>query len=120
MMGVLKFQDLYLNLGETCRNRILGNVFGINNVSVVDFTVQEKYVIFKIFSQGVFYQYIFDFNDECGGSFIKVSSSKDIVCCFVFVKLWNDSIQFDLFSLLIKIFKCQDEYRIYQLMRLFL
>lgn len=118
MYGVLKFQNLYLNLSESCRNKILGNIFGITDVSIVDFNVRKRNVIFRVFSQGVFYQYVFDFNDEYRDSFINVTCSKGIVCYFISVRLWDN--QFDLLSLLIEIFKCQDEYQIYQLMRLLL
>lgn len=120
MFGALIFQSLYLNLGEKCRNKVLGNIFGVHDVSVTDFVVRESAVIFRFFSDGVFYQYVFDFDIKNDNSFIKVSCSRDVIYSFISVKEEFNLNCSQLFSLVIEMFQCQDEYRIYQLVRLFL
>lgn len=112
MCGGIVFYNIFNNLGEKCRNKILGNIFGFTNVSVNDLVIRDSNIIFRIFSDDVFYQYIFDFSDTNNCSFINVSCSRDIVNSVVFVNKCSEEIE-----LLIKIFKCQDEYQIYQLMR---
>lgn len=119
MFGASVFQLLYLNLGEQCRRKILGNIFGIINVSVVDFVVLEDNVIFRLFSDGVFYQFVFDFRDRGNDYFYKVFSGNIIQCFIQGENYFNlDGIQINNF--LMEIFLCQDEYRVYQLVKLFL
>lgn len=73
MLNFIIFKDMYFNLEENCRNRVLGNIFNINNVSVSDILIREDKVIFRMFSINVFYQYIFLF---CKGENIDACSGK--------------------------------------------
>lgn len=120
MFGAFLFFNVFLNLGDNCRNKVLGNIFGVDNVSVSDFVIREDKVIFRFFSQNVFYQYIFDFTINESEAVMDVSCSRAIVNTIISVKKVSDLDSFSFDYLLVDIFKSQDEYQIYQLMRKFL
>lgn len=113
MFGILIFQQVFINLGEKCRNRVLGNIFGICNVSVSDISIRGNKVLFRLFSETVFYQFVFLLDQKEGDYFFKVSSSKNIVHSVISLSNYDDNFIYQLF-------RCCDEYQVYQLMRLFL
>ena len=119
MFGALLFYNVYMNLGEECRNKVLRNIFEIDNVSITDLVIRENLVVFRFFGNGVFYQYVFDLSDG-NNKYYKVSCSRNIVHYFVSVKTYPSFCEFNLFSLLVDLLLCQDEYEVYQLMRKFL
>lgn len=113
MYGFLIFSNLCLNLSEECRDRLLGNIFGISAVAVSSVRLEDKRIIFKLFSHGVFYQYV-----------IVMGTGKDefyrderIINCMIF----TDGGKFSQFNdFIYRLFQCQDEYQVYQLVRGFL
>lgn len=116
MFGILVFQQIYWNLGEECRNKVLGNIFGIDNVSVSGIFIREEEVIFRLFSEGVFYQYFFKLGSGRGSLFC----SDKIVNRIIFVDSYNKERKDDFIYLLIELFYCQNEYQVYQILKLFL
>lgn len=115
MYGAIVFNNIFNNLGEKCRNKVLGNIFGLTNVSISNLVIRDNSIIFRIFSDKVFYQYIFNFCYANDDYFIKVSCSKNIVNSIVFVDNCSEELE-----LLIKIFKCWNEEQIYRMMKKFL
>ena len=63
MFGFLIFYNIYLNLSCEGKNKILGNVFGVGDVSITDFIIKNDRVIIRMFSKNVFYQYVFEFDE---------------------------------------------------------
>ena len=120
MFGILIFQQVFMNLGENCRNRVLGNIFDICNVSISSVSVREEEVIFRVFSEGVFYQFVFLLEGRNKGSFFKVCSGRNIVHSLILLSDYKDNNKNDFIYQLIELFRGQDEYQIYQIMRLFL
>lgn len=121
MFGVLIFQQVFMNLQEDCRNRVLGNIFGICNVSASSISIREEEVIFRLFSDGVFYQFVFLLDGRNRGNFFKVCSGRDIVQSLILINDVADGVKRqDFIYQLVELFRCQDEYRIYQMMRFFL
>ena len=59
MIGFCIFKNIYYNVDIAYQNKILGNIFNLNNVSVSGVIVDNKKIVFKIFCCGIFYQYIF-------------------------------------------------------------
>lgn len=119
MFGLLVFSSVVMNVSEKCRNRILGNIFGVSNVSVSDVSLRDEQIIFRLFSEGVFYQFLF-LNYSDNNAYFKVASTKDIVNCLFFISNNYFSDVDCNISLVMKIICCQDELKIYQLMRLLL
>ena len=119
MFGLLIFSYVVMNLSEKCRNKVLGNIFEIGNVSVSDVSVRDNNVIFRLFSNGVFYQFIF-VNYNCGNVCVKVASTKDIVNCLFFIS--NDYFSEDDCDnlLIMKIICCSSEFEIYQMLKFLL
>lgn len=120
MFGILLFRSIIFNLGEECRRKILRNIFEIQDVSISDIGVREDRIIFRIFSDDVFYQYIFILGDKNNSKFVSISSSKRIFNCLIFIEGYSDLNTRDYFEILIQIFQCQDEYQVYQLVKLLL
>lgn len=115
MFGLSIFSLVAMNLSEKCRNRILGNIFEIRNVSVSDISLRDEQIIFRLYSEGVFYQFLFvDYGDS---TYFKLASTKDIVNCIYFISDNYFDRSFYNGSLVIKIISCKDELEIYQLMR---
>ena len=56
MLGFQIFHNIYLNLSLKGKNIFLGNIFGIDDVSVSDFLIMKNKIIIRLFSQNVFYQ----------------------------------------------------------------
>ena len=110
MLGILIFQQVYFNLKNDCRNKVLGNIFGVDNVSISGIFIRGDVVIFRLFSDGVFYQYIFLFEDGKN----QVSSTSRIVNCTMYL---NDK---ESNSFIYQLFQCQSEYQVYQLLKHFL
>lgn len=113
MFGFLVFYNIYFNLGEECRNRVLGNIFDIANVSISDVIVENNRVIIRLFSDGVFYQYIFMSEGENN----KLLCINRVVDRVTFI--CNDKFEVT-DGFIFQLFHCQDEYQIYQLMKNFL
>ena len=112
MFGFIVFKSIYDNLGEFCQNKILGNIFNINNVAVSNFNIGNKRIIFKLFCNGVFYQYVFKL--DIGKD--KVEYDKNIFTYEIFV--FNDN--FALFNEFIyKLCCCQTEKEVYDLIKEF-
>lgn len=63
MLGFLLFYGVWSNLGEACRNKVLGNIFGINDVSTSSISIMYKTVIFRLYGNKVFHQFVFIFDD---------------------------------------------------------
>lgn len=119
MIGTKLFQFVFSNLGEECRRKILRNIFEIQDVSIADISFREDKVIFRFFSDDVFYQFIFIFGNS-NNKFISVSSSNRLFNCLVFVNMYSSFYYNDYFEILVKVFQCQEEYQVYQLMSLLL
>lgn len=115
MYGVIVFNSFFNNIGEKCRNKLLGNIFGIVDVTVSDLVLKNNCVIFRIFSNGVFYQYIFDLSNNNFDYFIKVSCNDNISDKIISIDEFSEELK-----LLIRIFKCRDECQIYKLLMKFL
>lgn len=113
MLGFLVFKDVYFNLGEECRNKILGNMFSIGGVSISDMIIRNKKIIFRLFSNGVFYQYIFVL--EVGES--KLLYGNKTVDCIMFV--YDDKMD-ELNKFIYQLVRCCDERQVYRLVRLLL
>ena len=63
MFGFLWFKNVYVNLGENCRNKLLGNLFCLENVKASNYVVLENKFIFNFWADGVFYRYLFVLSD---------------------------------------------------------
>lgn len=113
MLGFLIFQQVYLNLGEDCRNKVLGNIFDIDNVSVSCVFLRDDTVIFRLFSGGVFYQFFFIF--EIGEN--QVFNSDKIVNCVTFLSNSNDK---EINRFIYQLVRCQNECQVYYLVKKFL
>lgn len=119
MFGLLIFSYVVMNISEKCRNKVLGSIFEIGNVSVSDVSLRDDNIMFRLFSNGVFYQFIF-VNYNCGNVCVKVASTKDIVNCLFFISndYFSDGVCNDL--LIMKIICCSSEFGIYQMLKLLL
>lgn len=113
MLGFIVFYSMWFNLGNNCRNKILGNIFDINSVSVSDVKFVDQILIFKMFSCGVFYHYSFilgiGINEikDCGRIVEKIIFIDDKEC-----QVDNEFIY--------RLVRCFDEYQVYQLLKEFL
>lgn len=116
MLGILIFEQVFLNLGEECRNRVLGNIFGITDVSVSDIFIKDDEIVFRLFSKGVFYQYIFKF----GNGDNELFRSQRIINRLIFISNYIEKEKDNFIYLLVELFRSQNEYQIYQLMKNFL
>ena len=113
MYGFLIFGNICLNLSDECRDRVLGNIFGVSDVSVSSVLVKDKKIIFKLFSRDVFYQYVI----VVGNGEDKFYCDERIINCVIF----TDGDKFNDFNdFIYRLFHCQDEYQVYQLVRGFL
>lgn len=113
MFGLLKFGDIYINLSKEGRNRVLGKIFGISDVSVTNVDIVSTGIIFKMFSNGVFYQYIFVL-DKGKNNLIqdeRVISYK--------IYLYNEK-KVPVGDFIYQLVQCQDEYQVYSLIKKYL
>ena len=108
MLGFQIFHNIYLNLSLKGKNSFLGNIFGVDDVSVSDFLIGKNKVIIRLFSQNVFYQFVFSFDD--GQSVVIVDGR--IVKGKIFV-LDDSCKDFNLFIYLLA--RCSCEKDVYQL-----
>lgn len=115
MLGVSLFYQVYLNLGEECRNKILGNIFFVNDVSVSSLELKDNEIYIKLFDGVLFYQYKFMIFSNENRIYYSV---RTISKCDRFEDLNQDDV-INL-SLLSKIFLSNDEYQFYQLLKSFL
>ena len=115
MFGALLLYNVYVNLREESRDRIIGNIFDVDNVLVSDFVLREKAVIIRFFSKGMFYQFVFDFTEGYSSDFSTISRNRDIIYGYIAIYKYPRIDTGDLFSVLLEIFLCQDEAKIYQL-----
>lgn len=113
---------MYMNLGEMCQNKILRNIFSIEDVSISMIVVRENNIIFRMFGSNVFYQYIFSFQRFSSNTKVLVTSTQRMVSCLVDISYPFDFnlFDFDPFDLFLKLLCCRDEYQVYQILRLFL
>lgn len=116
MMGILIFYQVYLNLGEKCRNRVLGNMFEIRDVSVADVLVRDNGIIFRLFSNGIFRQYFFRIVNDTGELFCSKKSVDRLGELSDYISDEEEKIIFLVGDLL----RCRDEYWVYQQIRKFL
>lgn len=110
MYGFLIFDNICLNLGKKCRDRLLGKVFGISEVLVSSVRIVDKRIIFKLFSGGVFYQYVI----VVGVGEDRIYKDDKIVDCVIFTE-GNVFLRFNAF--ICRLFQCQEEYQVYRLVR---
>lgn len=113
MVNFLIFKNIYFNLGDDCRNKILGNIFKIDNVSISSIIVDNDKIIFRIFGGAVFYQYVF----ILGIGVNEVVNNNQIINYKVFVDNENMMIVNKFIDCLIR---CQNEYQVYLLLRQYL
>lgn len=116
MLGFWVFRNIYFNLGEKCQNRVLGNIFGIRDVSASSVSIRYDSIVFSLFSKNVFYRY--SFRDGVGENSLICDGR--IVSRLFFIS--NDIVKEDnnFIYQLINLFRCQDEYQIYCMFKLFL
>ena len=110
MFGLVIFYNVFVNLGEVCQNRILGNIFSINNVSVASVVIGEDSIIFKLFSNGIFYQYIFLLKNGENN----IIKDERIVYYKIFV--FNNELK-ETDNFICQLIQCSCEYQIYRLMK---
>ena len=113
MVNFWRFENIYLNLGDNCRNKILGNIFDITNVSVSNFIVEDNKIIFRIFANGIFYQYVF----ILGIGVNEIINGNKVICHKIFI--YNENM-LDVNKSIYYLIQCQDEYQVYQLVKQFL
>ena len=110
MFGFIVFKSIYDNLGELCQNKILGNIFNIDNVTVSSFNIINERIVFKLFGDGIFYQYVFKL--DVGEN--KLECNNNIFSCEIF--MYNDN--FSLFNdFIYRLYCCQTEKEVYDLIR---
>jgi hypothetical protein len=110
MFGFVVFKSIYDNLENFCQNKVLGNIFNIGNVAVSSFNISNNKVIFKFFSNGVFYQYVLklDIGED------RVEYNNNIFKYEIFT--FNES--FSLFNEFVYgLYCCQTEKDVYDLIR---
>ena len=110
MIGILIFYQVYLNLGEDCRNKVLGNMFGISDVSVADVLVRDNGIIFRLFSKGIFRQYFFRIRNGEGDLFCSKRMVDRLGKESDFITSEEEVFLFKVGDLL----QCHDEYLLYQ------
>lgn len=110
MLGFLIFYQVYLNLGREYQNRILGNIFDVDVVSINDILIRNNKVLFRFASLDMFYQYEIRYKDKTCKVFLVNKDEDKILRCDC---KWEE------FSMR-KIFDCLDEYQVYLLLREFL
>lgn len=113
MFGFLIFYNICLNLGDKCRDRLLGRIFDISDVAVSSVSIIDNRFIIKLFSVGVFYQYVI----VVGSGADRVYKDVKIVDYVIFTE-GNEFFKFNGF--IHRLFQCQEEYQVYQLVRRFL
>ena len=59
MFGFKIFYNLFINLNIVYQNKVIGNIFSIENVSVSSVSLLKNGISFKLFSNDVFYNYVF-------------------------------------------------------------
>lgn len=119
MLALLVFCSVIENVGEECRNRILGNIFSINNVSISDFSIRDEYVVFRLFSDGVFYQYFFLIEREDGCIF-QIFSNDNIIQYFILISDYFEGCSNVSFALFMNLIDKGNEYEVYRRLHLFL
>ena len=110
MFGLIIFYNVFVNLSEEYKNKILGNIFSINNVSVSSVVIGEDSINFKLFSNGIFYQYIFLLKSGENN----IIKDERIVYYKIFV--FNNNIENN-DNFICQLIQCSCEYQIYQLMK---
>lgn len=108
------FYKYWFMLDEQSRNKILGNIFNVANVSASNIILCDDRINFKLFSGGVFYNYLFVLGD--GDNIYEVGDR--VVVCHIFLgtsKVVDDKCEF-----IYHLFNCSKEFEVYQLMQKYL
>lgn len=120
MLGYRIFKQLFFHLEEETQVSILRNIFSLDFVSTFSFFVYNGNVFFRIYSEGVFYQFIFVFDSVCHSDSVLVSRSSKIVSSQIFLSNYVSCVENrtqDYFSLFVELLLCQEERCIYLLFR---
>lgn len=113
MFGINLFCNICNNLSDDCRNRLLGNIFEVMNVVVSNVIIHEDFVVIKLFSNGIFYKYVFLLQS---GKTVFTNDER-IIRCKIFV--FNE--KQEMFRNFINhVILCCDEYQIYCWLKNFL
>ena len=113
MFGLLIFHNVYVNLDENCRNKILGNIFNISNVSVSNVNFMENGIAFRLFNNREFYHYIFLLKN--GNN--KIVKNDKIIDCKIYVYS-EEVISFGYF--IYHLIQCHNEHQVYCLLKKYL
>ena len=113
MFVFLIFYNIYLNLSCEGKNKIIGNIFEIDDVSITDFIIENERVIIRMFSKNVFYQYVFEFDE----GICNIMFDDRIVKVKIFV-LDESCRDFNLF--IYSLVRCSLESEVYRLIQDFL
>lgn len=114
MIGCSILQLICSNVGEKCRNKILGYIFEIYNVSVSEFLVLNNRFVFRLFDGVVFYQYTFVLENGNNIRYVDKRIQRHVIYLDNSInKKRHDKPIF-------KLIQCQNELEVYNLISYFL
>ena len=110
MFGFKVFYNLFINLNIVYQNKVIGNIFSVENVSVSSVSLLKNGISFKLFSNDVFYNYVFIIGS--GNSYKDIE--KRIVKEFIYI---NDiGLDMDNYDFIRCLYKLEEEISVYRLL----
>ena len=120
MLGYYIFMNVFSNLSNNLQKSILRKIFLLDDVSVFSVVQRNNSVIFRIYSNSVFCQYIFMYDKADDNNFFEVNYSDRMVCYNIHLFSYVLSNKDDSICYLIKMLLSSSELFIYQLFPYFL
>lgn len=114
MVGCSILQLICSNVSEECRNRVLGYIFEIFNVSASEFFVKNNRFVFRMFDGVVFYQYTFVLENGNNIRYIDKRVQRHVIY------LGNNMNKKRHDKMIFKLIQCQNEFEVYNLISRFL
>ena len=85
MFGYDKFRKWFDGLEEKEKRKILGEMFGVEEISVYSIEKKGEKITFRLYARGEFYQYVFLFDSNLEKSYVKVNKDARIVIYQIYI-----------------------------------
>ena len=85
MIGFKYFNDFFSKLSDKEKRKVLENIFSVHNILEYYIVVRNSKLFFRIYANGIFYQFVFIFDYSKDGIFFDVKEKNRISCSYIYV-----------------------------------
>lgn len=78
-MRYTEFQEKFISLSEKEKKRLLGNIFGIDDVWVYSIYQRDEEIVFRIYANDIYYQFDYYYVKKLERSYLVINQSQRFV-----------------------------------------